>query len=199
MVRAAPTLVLAVSFAGIAVFACGSEDERKDGADGIADAFHQIAEHECHCVAEASGLGSHVEDACREHIGDIEDFFPAACIEAVIDRHPEARPAYECAAEVTYDYVDCIVGEGCPEPFQCADGSEISGGERCDGYEDCPGGDDEPADCSAGCDAILQSAAIDCPQPPEAIGPEIEACFGRAAMNGNASSRPDATRTSGLR
>jgi hypothetical protein len=153
MVRAPPPFVLAVSAALVAALACGSGDARKDGADGIADAFHELAEHECQCLAEANGVGSAIEDACLDQIGDIEDFFPASCIEAVIDRHPEARPAYDCAADVTYDYVECMIGEGCSD------------------------GEDEPTDRPHPCDSILQSAVTGCPQPPEDIREEIEACF----------------------
>lgn len=154
MVRAAPSLVLAVFAALVAALACGPGDARKDGAEGLGDAFHAIAEHECRCVAEANGLGSEIEDACREQVGDVEDFFPVSCIEGVIDRHPEARSAYDCAADVTYDYVECIVEEGCTG-----------------------GGESETAEASQPCDAMLQSAVTQCPQPPHDVLDEIEACF----------------------
>lgn len=161
MLRAASTLIFAASAALLAGLACGSDDDRKDGAEGIAEAFHELAEHECRCLAEANGLGSEIEDACGDHVGDIEDFFPASCIEAVIDRHPEARPAYDCAADITYDYVECIIGAGCSDTAA------------------------EPSDGVEACDAILQSAATQCPLPPEDISDEIEACF--QCDDGNAS------------
>lgn len=151
MVRHGPSLVLALSSAFALTVACGADDGRdegrKEGAEGIADAFHDYAEFQCECVADQNGGSSQVEELCLDTIGDPDDHFPLSCIEGVIERHPEARDAFDCAAEVTYEYVDCLVDDGCVT---------------------------EPSEA---CEAILQDAATGCPQPPASVEADIEACF----------------------
>lgn len=149
MHRLALSIGTSLGLAAALASACGPGDERKSGAAGIADAFSEAAVFECDCAAKEAGLGEDFERQCREELGDIEEFFPFQCIDDAIQGNAAAEAAYDCLVDATYDYVDCYMGEGCPQQFSCADGDQIPMDWVCDGGEDCTGGEDEQQDCPA--------------------------------------------------
>jgi hypothetical protein len=130
--------------------ACQS-DGRKSGAAGIEDAYTNLAEFECGCYAEALGGGAEAERQCREQLdGTVEgELFPFDCIDRAVSGNAQAEAAFDCLVSATYDYVDCITGEGCPEVLTCADGTTYSEFDVCDGFQDCEDGADEANGCTS--------------------------------------------------
>jgi hypothetical protein len=128
------------------------DDGRKSGAEGVADAYEQLADFECSCVAEQFGDPA-LEQQCREELSEIEteDFFPFECIDRAVSGNAQAEAVFDCAVDATYDYVDCLVAEGCegpPEEFTCADGSgTYTDFDKCDGFDDCADASDEADGC----------------------------------------------------
>lgn len=162
-----PFLARALSAALGVALACGVDDPSDEPTGGIAEAFHQLAEHECSCLAQDNGFSDEVEDLCIDRFGDIEQFFPASCLAGVVERHPEAGPVYDCAADVMRQYVECIVREGC-----------------------------HPSEDDTTCETTLSHASAACPQPPRDTHDEIEACF-QAVPCGDGSEVPEDARCDG--
>ncbi len=126
------------------------DDGRKSGAAGINDAYDQFAEFQCECFAGDAGISQQqCEQAAKEAMSEFD--LPFECIDEAIRGNAQAEAAFDCLVDATYDYVDCLIGEGCPsfEEMMCADGSgTFSESDVCDGFQDCADNTDEMMGCA---------------------------------------------------
>lgn len=127
------------------------DDGRKSGAAGIEDAQEELAEFQCSCFAEQFGI---TEQQCRQQIEEAsqEVDFPFECIDNAVSGNAQAQKVFDCVVDATYDYVDCLIAEGCEaadeELLMCADGGTYTEFDVCDGFQDCEDGTDEAMGCA---------------------------------------------------
>ena len=133
---------LAVVFAAMAPACNKGNGGRLMGAPGAEDAATQLNDLTCECLEE-QGQGQ----ACEEggFVQEAMDAIDYACIQRVLDQHPDQRASFQCLVDVTYDLVDCLEASGCPELVVIEDNGaspedqtdaedpedEISAGDRC--------------------------------------------------------------------